>query len=127
MPEVNIEIGGRNFQVACQEGEEHFLLSAARMLDLEASELIGQLGRVPEERMLLMSGLMLADKTSALEDKLAAAEKMLDEVNAELSKIRSTPPPDPIRIEVPMVPVELTEGLAELAARAEAIAEQLDQ
>ena len=52
---------------------------------------------------------------------------MLDEVNAELSKIRSTPPPDPIRIEVPMVPVELTEGLAELAARAEAIAEQLDQ
>ena len=127
MPEVDIEIGGRNFQVACQEGEEHFLLSAARMLDLEASELIGQLGRVPEERMLLMSGLMLADKTSALEDKLAAAEKMLDEVNAELSKIRSTPPPDPIRIEVPMVPVELTEGLAELAARAEAIAEQLDQ
>lgn len=126
MPEVEIEIGGRNFQVSCQDGEEHFLLSAAKMLDIEASELIAQLGRVPEERMLLMSGLMLADKTAALEDKLSAAEKMLDEVNTELSKLRSAPPPEPVRVEVPTVPVEVTEGLAELAARAEAIADQID-
>ena len=126
MPEVEIEIGGRNFQVSCQDGEEHFLLSAAKMLDIEASELIAQLGRVPEERMLLMSGLMLADKTAALEDKLSAAEKMLDEVNTELSKLRSAPPPEPVRVEVPTVPVEVTEGLAELAARAESIADQID-
>jgi len=33
MPEVNIEIGGRTFQVACQTGEEHFLQSAAALLD----------------------------------------------------------------------------------------------
>lgn len=126
MPEVEIEIGGRNFQVSCQDGEEHFLLSAAKMLDIEASELIAQLGRVPEERMLLMSGLMLADKTAALEDKLSAAEKMLDEVNTELSKLRSEPPPEPVRVEVPTVPVEVSEGLAELAARAEAIADQIN-
>ena len=25
MPEVQIEIGGRSFEVACQEGEEHYL------------------------------------------------------------------------------------------------------
>ena len=126
MPEVEIEIGGRNFQVSCQDGEEHFLLSAAKMLDIEASELIAQLGRVPEERMLLMSGLMLADKTAALEDKLSAAEKMLDEVNTELSKLRSAPPPEPVRVEVPTVPVEVSEGLAGLAARAEAIADQIN-
>jgi len=33
MPEVNIEIGGRTFQVACQTGEEHFLQSAAALLE----------------------------------------------------------------------------------------------
>mgnify|MGYP000119673995 CR=1 FL=1 len=27
MPEVIIQIGGRSFEVACQEGEEQFLLS----------------------------------------------------------------------------------------------------
>ena len=126
MPEIEIEIGGRNFQVACQEGEEHYLISAAKMLDLEAAQLIGQLGRVPEECMLLMSGLMLADKTAALEDKLAAAEKMLDEVNEELTKMRSTPPPDPVRVEVPTITSGVSEGLAELAARAESIADQLE-
>lgn len=127
MPEVDIEIGGRVFKVSCQVGEEPYLLSAAKMLDQEATQLIGQIGRVPEERMLLMSGLMLADKTAALEDKLNAAEKTLQELNSELSKLRNLPPPEPVRVEVPTVPVEISEELAELAARAEAIADQLDK
>ena len=127
MPEVDIEIGGRNFQVSCQVGEEPYLHSAAKMLDEEAVQLINQIGRVPEVRMLLMSGLMLADKTAALEDKLNAAEKTLQELNSELAKLRNTPPPEPVRVEVPTVPVALSEGLAELAARAESIADQLDK
>ena len=127
MPEVDIEIGGRNFQAACQVGEEPYLQSAAKMLDQEAVQLIGQIGRVPEERMLLMSGLMLADKIAALEDKLNAAEKTLQELNSELAKLRNTPPPEPVRVEVPTVPVAISEGLAELAARAESIADKLDK
>ena len=34
MPDVTIKIGDRSFEVACQEGEEHFLQSAAAMLDM---------------------------------------------------------------------------------------------
>ena len=37
MPEVQIEIGGRSYTVACQDGEETFLRAAARMLDTEAT------------------------------------------------------------------------------------------
>ena len=70
MPEVTITIGGRDFQVACQEGEEHFLRSAAQMLDNEASTLLNQIGRMPEARMLLMAGLLLADKAAGTDDKL---------------------------------------------------------
>ena len=51
MPELEIIIGGRSFEVACQEGEEHFLQTAAGMLDAEAQVLIDQIGRVPEARM----------------------------------------------------------------------------
>ena len=127
MPEVDIEIGGRNFRVSCQVGEEPFLHSAAKLLDEEADQLISQIGRVPEERMLLMSGLMLADKTAALEDKLNAAEKTLQKLNSELAKLRNVPLPEPVRVEVPTVPVAISEGLAELAARAESIADQLDK
>jgi len=70
MPEQTITIGHKEFAVACQPGEEQFLLAAAAMLDAEARTLLSQIGRVPAERMLLMSGLMLADKTAAVEDKL---------------------------------------------------------
>ena len=70
MPEVEIEIGGRVFEVACQDGEQHFLQTAAKMLDNEAQVLTSQTGRIPEARMLLMAGLMLADRTGGVEDKL---------------------------------------------------------
>ena len=70
MADITIAIGGREFEVACKDGEEHFLHSAASMLDVEASALNDALGRMPETRMLLMAGLMLADKTASLEDQL---------------------------------------------------------
>ena len=75
MADVKINIGGREFEVACREGEEHFLHSAAGMLDNEAGALNEALGRMPETRMLLMAGLMLADKTARLEDQLKASGK----------------------------------------------------
>ena len=74
MPEVTINIGGRPFQVACQEGEEHFLQAAAGLLDNEAASLMDQIGRLPESRMLLMAGLMLADKAAGADDQMKALE-----------------------------------------------------
>ena len=126
MPEVQIEIGGRTFEVACQAGEEHYLQSAARMLDEEASVLAAQIGRIPEPRMLLMAGLMLADKTAGLQDKLREVQDKLAEKDAELDQMRNAPAPEPQRIEVPVVPREVTDTLAEIAARAEALAETVD-
>lgn len=126
MPEVDIEIGGRSFQVSCQEGEEHYLHSAAKMLDEEATVLAAQIGRIPEARMLLMAGLMLADKTAGLQDKLSAAEDKLAEREAELTRLREAPPPAPERVEVPVVPSTVTDTLAEIAARAEALADTVD-
>ncbi|SLN43803.1 Cell division protein ZapA [Roseovarius gaetbuli] len=126
MPEVQIEIGGRTFEVACQAGEEHYLKSAAKMLDEEASVLAAQIGRIPEPRMLLMAGLMLADKTAGLQDKLREAQDKLAEKDAELDQMRNAPTPEAQRIEVPVVPQEVTDTLAEIAARAEALAETVD-
>ena len=126
MPEQTIVIGGKEFQVACQEGEEHFLLAAARMLDAEAQVLLQQIGRMPEARMLLMSALMLADRTAGLEDQLRDANARLAEREAELAALSKRPAPPPTRVEVPVIPVQVTESLAELAARAEALADQMD-
>jgi cell division protein ZapA len=127
MPEVQITIGGRAFEVACQEGEEVFLQSAAALLDNEASVLVGQIGRLPEGRMLLMAGLMLADKTAGLEEKLRNAEEVLGQKEAELEELKSRPAPAPERIEVPVIPGSVTDTLAEIAARAEALAQAVEE
>ena len=121
MPEVTISIGGRNFDVACQEGEEHYLRAAAKLLDDEATVLTQQVGRMPETRLLLMAGLMLADKTASVEDRVAEVQAKLTECETELEQLRANPS-EPERVEVPVVPREVTETLAELAARAEALA-----
>jgi cell division protein ZapA len=116
MPELTITIGGRAFPVACQEGEEHFLRTAAAMLDAEAQPLIAQMGRLPEAKMLLMAGLMLADKTAAVEDEIRSLKARLAEIEARPET----------RVEVPVIPPQVEETLAEIAARAEALAARLD-
>ena len=120
MPEVNIQIGGRTFEVSCRAGEESYLQSAAAMLNEEAQVLSDQIGRMPEGRMLLMSGLLLADRTAAHEDRIK-------ELEAELETLRSQPKPEPERIEVPVVPDSITETLADLAAQAEALAADIEE
>lgn len=74
MSQVTIKIGGRSFEVVCHEGEEEYLQAAAGMLDEEAQKLDGAGSRITESRMLLMAGLLLADRTAATEEKLAAME-----------------------------------------------------
>lgn len=127
MPEVTITIGGRNFEVACQEGEEHFLHSAAKMLDDEAQTLASQIGRIPEPRMLLMAGLMLADKTAAMEDRVREMEDKVAAVQGELDALKNQPAPAPERVEVPVIPEIVTDTLAEIAARAESLAASVEE
>lgn len=118
MSDLEITIGGRNFIVACQPGEEQFLISAAAMLDAEAQPLVAQMGRLPETRMLLMAALMLADKTASYEDELR-----------QLREGETAPPPAPVAPQVEtvqVIPPHVPEALAEIAARAEALAAQIE-
>lgn len=124
MPEVNISIGGRLFEVACQDGEQRYLEAAARMLDREAAVMTDQLGRMPESRMLLMAGLMLADKTAGLEDRIRELDRQIAHLETELDVARAKPPQ---RVEVPVIPAAVADTLAELAARAEALAEEMEE
>lgn len=126
MPEVRVSIGGRTFDVSCQEGEEHYLRTAAKLLDDEAQVLSQQVGRMPEARMLLMAGLMLADKTASIEDRVAEVQAQLDEKDSEIASLK-TAQAEPEKVEVPVVPQSVTDTLAELAARAEALAASVEE
>ena len=127
MPEVTIEIGSRPFNVACQEGEEHFLHAAAGLLDNEARTLMDQIGRLPEARMLLMAGLILAYKSAGTQDQIKSMENKIAQQEAWIEELQSRPAPEPEKVKVAVIPDEVTQTLAELAARAEALAEAAEE
>lgn len=116
MANVEFTIGHKEYTLACREGEEAMLKRAAAMLDTEARHIIEQAGRMPEPRLLLMAGLMLADRTAGLEDRVTVSER-------DLARLKSNPP----RVEVPVIPQDLTEAMAELAARAESLAQRAEE
>ena len=89
----------------------------------------GQIGRIPESRMLLMAGLMLADKTAGLEEKLHEAETKLGAQETLIGEMRANPvpEPEPERIEVAVIPPVVIDTMAELAIRAEALADKVEE
>jgi len=139
MPQVEIAIGGRTFEVACQDGEEHFLQTAAKMLDDEAQHISAQVGRIPEARMLLMAGLMLADKTAGLEEKIKDGENRAAQLQARIDTLESagagaapvvaaaTPERVEVQVEVPVMPAGLATAMEGIAARAEALAAEVER
>jgi len=130
MPEIILEIGGRNFTLACDPGEEASLKSAAEMLAAEARRLEDAIGRVPESRMLLMAGLMLADRTKemetacqlsdtrlkTLENRLLDSEAKLAEMTVEMNKT-----PEPAEEDLFSNSEEVSASLGKSVARIEAM------
>ena len=87
MPEVAINIGDKKFTVTCQPGEESALENAASLLNDEASYLVGEIGQLTEQKLLLMSGLMLADKMSSQSEKLMNCESALEEALTKIEEL----------------------------------------
>lgn len=126
MPELEIRIGGRAYRVACAPGGETALQVAANRLDAEATTLREQLGGVPEATLLLMSGLMLADRVAELQ---ADREALVSEIAAASRRPAPERQVERVveRVEVPVIPDTLTQTLADLAMRAETLAQALEQ
>ena len=124
MPEVNINIGGKNFSVSCQIGEEQYLEAAAAALNAEAEKLGDQISKISDSRMLLMAGLMLADKTADMNDKLIQAEEKLSAATVEIKKLNALSLDHSDRPEV--IPEALTKNLSDIVLKAESLADQLN-
>jgi len=62
MAEIDIIIAGRPYKVACRDGEEEALRTAARLVDAKSREALAGLGTLSEARQLLFAGLLLADQ-----------------------------------------------------------------
>jgi cell division protein ZapA len=90
MPEVTVDVAGRNYRLGCGVDEEEHLTKLAGMLDTEARALLRQFGQMSEGRLLVMTALMVADRLADAEDKTYQAEQRLAQ-SEKLADSRAEP------------------------------------
>ena len=120
MPEVAINIGNKKFTVTCQPGEESALEAAASLLNDEAAFLVSEIGQLSEQKLLLMSGLMLADKMTTQSEKLAKSEIALEEALKKAQTLEEN-------VNLQQVPVaeDLLEEFMTITEKAEKLASKI--
>ena len=77
MVQVSVTINGRQFRMACEDGEEPHLLLLAEDLDQRISRLRARFGEIGDTRLTVMAALTLADELSEIKEKLQRFEPEL--------------------------------------------------
>ena len=74
MSHVNVTINGRQYRMACEDGQEEHLRSLAEDLERRIVEMRGSFGEIGDMRLTVMAALMLADELSEARGKLGRAQ-----------------------------------------------------
>ena len=77
MSQVNVTINGRQFRMACEDGEEARLSRLAEELDASITTLRTRFGEIGDTRLTVMAALTLADQLSETKEKLQRLEPEL--------------------------------------------------
>ena len=77
MSQVNVSINGRQFRMACEDGEEARLSRLAEELDASIATLRTRFGEIGDTRLTVMAALTLADQLSEAKEKLQRLEPEL--------------------------------------------------
>jgi cell division protein ZapA len=79
MSQVNATIAGRQFRLACEDGQEEHLQALAKDIDQRIIDLRRKFGEIGDTRLTVMAALVLADELVEATHKLRRLE---DEVSA---------------------------------------------
>ncbi|MBK1667744.1 hypothetical protein CKO28_06815 [Rhodovibrio sodomensis] len=62
MGQVAVDINGRRFQVACDDGQEDHVRELGAYIDGKVKQVADQIGQVGDPRLLLMASLLITDE-----------------------------------------------------------------
>lgn len=124
MAQVKVKVNGRDYEVACEDGQEAHVVRLGRYVDKKVLELADQVGQVGDTRLLVMAALVITDELSEaygeLEDIREGSAGMVgpgaDGVGAGLNAEGAAEGAS-----------EAAEGISQLARRIEDIAAGLER
>jgi cell division protein ZapA len=86
MAHVTVTINGRQYRMACEDGQEGHLMRLAEDLERRIGELRGNFGEIGDARLIVMAALMVGDELS----EAKAREHKLQEEIAGIQETRVT-------------------------------------
>ncbi|MQT13394.1 cell division protein ZapA [Segnochrobactrum spirostomi] len=116
MAQVNVSINGRNYRMACDDGEEERLLALGRRFDECIQQLRGGFGEIGDQRLTVMAGVMMADR-------LNEAEATIKALQAEVAGLRDSRAAIATRADE--VEASMAQKIDQVAERLEALANVL--
>ncbi|CEG09405.1 cell division protein ZapA [[Pseudomonas] carboxydohydrogena] len=78
MSHVNVTINGRQYRMACEEGQETRLLRLAEMLESRVTDLRGKFGEIGDQRLTVMASLTIADELQDAERRIRGFEEEIE-------------------------------------------------
>jgi cell division protein ZapA len=75
MAQVNVSINGRQYRMACEDGQEDHLRSLAKALEERIGTLRGQFGEIGDTRLMVMAAMTVADDAMEAEKKVRKLEQ----------------------------------------------------
>lgn len=77
MATVNTTIAGRQFRLACEDGQEEHLLVLAKDIDGRIASLRTKFGEIGDTRLTVMAALMVSDELAEATRKIRRMEEEL--------------------------------------------------
>jgi cell division protein ZapA len=80
MSHINVTINGRQYRMACEEGQEVRLLKLAESLEFRIESLRGKFGEIGDARLTVMAALTACDELLDASNRMRALEEELEDL-----------------------------------------------
>ncbi len=78
MSHINVTINGRQYRMACEEGQEVRLLKLAESLEARVEQLRGKFGEIGDQRLTVMAALTVCDELLDAGSRIRNLEQELE-------------------------------------------------
>ena len=116
MAQVTVVIDGKQYRMACDEGQEEHLIDLAGRFDRYVGHLKDSFGEIGDQRLTVMAGIMVMDELVELQKRMKGFE-------TEIGTLRKTR--DDALTKADKNDAALTGALADFAERIEVLADRL--
>lgn len=118
MPEVNVEIDGKKYRMACEDGQEAHLMELAERFNRTVLGLKGSFGEIGDNRLVVMAGIAVLDELAAAEDRIEALKQDIADLTTAGREVT---------LESEELEQRFARRLNEAARKIEAIAQAIDE